>query len=119
MKTSKFLALLLAAACLLPTASFVGGCGSLKNTPPVTVKYFTFLDSWTLSKAAYDGWSERVVLGKITKDKEEKVDAAWNKYRSAFSAALALAQQDWTAPTPSNLQAIQLELLNLIKSFST
>jgi hypothetical protein len=108
--------------CLLPAASLtvgVSGCALFQNTPAETIKYYTFLDSWTLSKAAYDGWAERVVMGKVTHDQEAKVDAAWNKYRAAFSAALGLAKQDWSAVTPATLGAIQIELLNLIKSFTT
>lgn len=83
-----------------------------------TIVFNTFKTSWTVSKAAYDGWCERVVLGKVTADKEANVDAAWNKYRASFKVAFNIAIADWSAPTPSALTAAQTELINLIRSFS-
>jgi len=105
----------------LPAATLtlgVTGCAWLKNTPAETVAYFSFKDSWSLSKTAYDKWSERVVSGKVTQEKSDAVDAAWNKYRAAFRSSIALAQQDWSAISPATLISIQNELLTLITNLS-
>jgi hypothetical protein len=105
----------------LPAATLtigVTGCAWLKNTPAETVAYFSFKDSWALTKTAYDKWSERVVQGKVTQEKSDAVDAAWNKYRSAFRTSMALAQQDWSAISPATLIVIQNELLTLITNLS-
>lgn len=105
----------------LPAATLtlgVTGCAWLKNTPAETVAYFSFKDSWALSKTAYDKWSERVVMGKVTQEKSDAVDVAWNKYRSAFRTSMALAQQDWSAISPATLIVIQNELLTLITNLS-
>lgn len=113
--------LLLIVTLMLPAATIsvgVTGCAWLKNTPAETVKYYSFLDSWTLAKAAYDGWSERVVQGKITPENEAKVDLAWNKYRAAFQFAIGVARQDWNAVTPKTVADLQLELLQLIASLT-
>jgi len=105
----------------LPVASLstgVTGCAAFSNTPAVTVRYFTLLDSWTLTKAAYDSWSERVVSGKVSQEDEAKVDAGWNKYRDSFQVAIKLARQDWNSPSPGDLTKIQNELLLLIQTLS-
>lgn len=105
----------------LPAATMtlgVTGCAWLKNTPAETVKFYAFRDSWTLTKQAYDSFSERVVLGKVPADKVAEVDLAWNKYRAAFSSALTIARQDFNAATPGTLLAIQNELLTLIATLS-
>lgn len=107
---------------MLPAATIgvgVSGCAWLKNQPAETVKYYTFLDSWTLSKAAYEGWCDRVVLGKISQADEAAVDVAWNKYRAAFNTSIALARQDWNAITPASLLEIQTDLLKLIASLTS
>ena len=113
---------LLLLMCALPAATIavgVSGCAWLKNQPAETVKYYTFLDSWTLSKAAYEGWCDRVVLGKVSQADEAAVDTAWNKYRAAFNTSIALARQDWNAITPASLLEIQTDLLKLIASLTT
>ena len=113
----KMQTLLLALSLALCPLTFTG-CKLFQNTPVETVKYYTFLDSWTLSKAAYDAWCERVVQGKISKADEASVDVAWNKYRTAFLSSLTVARQNWSAPTPANLAVIQRELLKLITTLT-
>lgn len=105
----------------LPAATLtvgVTGCAWLKNTPAETVAYYTFRDSWDLTKTAYDKWSERVVQGKVTAEQSAEVDVVWNKYRDTFRSAIALARQDWSAVTPATLTAVQNELLSLIVKLS-
>ncbi len=116
----KTLRLLIVALLLCATPTFTG-CKMFVNMPAETVKYYSFLDSWTISKAAYDGWCERVVSpgSTITKGSEAKVDAAWNKYRAGFQSAMVIARQDWTVATPATVLALQTELLNLIKTLTT
>jgi len=99
----------------LPIA-FSPGCAT---TPTAQAKvYNTFLTSWTVSKAAYDAWVEGVVNGEVSKDKEAKVDAAWNKYRLVFKATFNLSVGNWQAPTPETLAAAEAELISLIRSLS-
>ncbi len=114
----KTLRLLIVALLLCATPTFTG-CSLFKNQTAEAVKYYSFKDSWTLSKTAYDHWCERVVSGKVTKENEAKVDAAWNKFRAGFQSAMALARQDWTSATPATVLALQTELLNLIKTLTT
>ena len=113
--TSKIaLCLLLLVPCVaLPTFT---GCQS----PPTTeaVIFYSFKDSWTLTKKAYDSWNERVVQGLVKPEAEAKVDAAWNKYRAAFKVSLAVVRGSQTASIPASLLANQQEILNLIASFN-
>lgn len=92
------------------------GC---KNTTTKQATVFnTFKTSWTVSKTAYDGWCERVVLGKVTAEKEAQVDAVWNKYRAAFKFAFNTAMSDWSAVTPVQLTQLQIDLTTLIVTLS-
>ena len=58
------------------------------------------------------------MLGKVTADKEAKVDAAWNKYRAGFKFAFNTAMSDWSAVTPAQLTQLQLDLTTLITTLS-
>lgn len=104
---------------LLPLATLTPGCALFKDkaTAEATV-YYTFRDSWSLTKTAYDSWNERVVQGKVAQDDVDRVDADWNHYRISFRSALAVARHDWTSPTPGSLIQVQNNLLTLIATFS-
>jgi hypothetical protein len=52
----------------------------------------------------------------VNKEKEAKVDAAWNKFRLVFKASLAVAHQDWTKPAPATLDEAEHQLLILIRT---
>jgi len=106
---------------LLPAATLtlgVTGCAWLKNTPAETVVYFTIKDSWILTKSAYTQWSERVVLGKVSQEKSDRIDADWNHYRMVMQSAITLSRKDWSAPASDNLIVVQNELIKLITEFS-
>lgn len=118
----KFLArhfLVIALLAILPAMVLTeSGCAYFKSQTTQAKVFYTFKDSWALAHTAYQGWSERVVLGKVTQEKSDKVDAAWNKYRAAFKTSFALATSNWSAITPASLAAAQAELISLITTLS-
>ena len=106
------LSIVLISVCIIGTPIVIGGCRA--PSTPAAAHYYTLLDSWTVSKAAYDVWCERVVSGKVSKEKEQKVDKAWNAFRAAF--LVASASSDLNKATPASLFVLQEDLLELIKS---
>lgn len=93
------------------------GCGG--GTAPVTREaqiYYTFKDTWTVAHKAYQGFCERVVQGKVSKESETKVDARWNQFRAAFKISFRAANQDWTQPSDAELNRLRDEVLTLIRT---
>jgi hypothetical protein len=111
------LLLLLGAMAFAPMA-VVTGCNTAQPVPRQAVVFYTFKDSWSLAHVAYQQWSERVVLRKVTQEQSDRVDKAWNKYRLAFKVWFNLAVTDWSQPAPGQLVDAQLELTNLIRELS-
>lgn len=105
--------LLIGALCLAPLT----GC---KTTEPPTREAriaYTFQDTWTLARVAYDAFAERVVLGKVSRADEARVDAAWNHFRAAFAVAFRAASQNWNTATTAKIDALRDDLLDLIRRF--
>ena len=114
----KVLSLLLVSLCLMaPVApvALLSGCATTKAEAKV---YFTIKDSCILTKSAYTQWSERVVLGKVSQEKSDRIDADWNHYRMVMQSAITLSRKDWSAPASDNLIVVQNELIKLITEFS-
>lgn len=80
------------------------------------VVFNSFKDAWTVAHSAYQAHCENVVRGKVSAEKEAKVDEAWNKFRLVFKASLAVAHQDWSKPAPATLDAAERQLLILIRT---
>ena len=107
-------ALIISWAPVAPVA-LLSGCATTKAE---AVVYFTIKDSWILTKSAYTQWSERVVLGKVSQEKSDRIDADWNHYRMVMQSAITLSRKDWSAPASDNLIVVQNELIKLITEFS-
>jgi len=80
------------------------------------IVFNTFKDTWTVAHAAYQAHCENVVTGKVSKEKEIKVDREWNRFRLAFKTALSVANQDWTQMPPASLDVAEQQLINLIRN---
>ena len=80
------------------------------------IVFNSFRDAWTVAHSAYQAHCENVVRGKVSAEKEAKVDEAWNKFRLVFKASLAVANQDWSKPAPATLDAAEQQLLILIRT---
>lgn len=108
--TSLFAAFVLAITFLAPVA--FTGCGT---TTHEAVVFHTFQDTWAAAHAAYGGFCERVVQGKVSKEDEAKADAAWNRFREGFRVALKASSVNWSAATPAGIQQLANELLAIIR----
>ena len=106
-----FIALLL--ACAAPTFT---GCQT--TTPPTAeaAKYYTMRDTWNAALEVYKGYASLAVQGKVTQRDQQDIDRAWNAFRAALKIALTNQQNDWSAITPENVDALRNDLITLIKS---
>lgn len=80
------------------------------------IVFNTFKDTWTVAHSAYQAHCENVVSGKVSKEKELKVDREWNRFRIIFKTALAAANQDWKQMPPASLDVAEKQLLLLIRT---
>ena len=93
----------------------ITGCSTVPETREAIV-FNTFKDTWTVAHSAYQAHCENVVRGKVSREKEAQVDAAWNNFRLVFKTTFRVAHQNWTLPAPDALSAAEMELLQLIRT---
>lgn len=110
----KLTTLLLAGLLSFGAMTAVTGCTTPQTREAIV--FNSFRDAWTVAHSAYQAHCENVVRGKVSAEKEAKVDAAWNKFRLVFKASLAVAHQDWSKPAPATLDAAEQQLLILIRT---
>lgn len=111
----RLLTALFCVSLLTSTVSLPIACGTTTKEAQV---YNSFQTTWAVARNAYEGWCERVVLGKVSKEDERRVDNAWNKFRSTFSLGMSAARQDWSAQTPESLDKLQKDFVNLVRTLS-
>ena len=99
--------------------AFVPACGTISGNPKrpswQASVYLSFADTWAVTSAAYDGYCELVVRGKVSKQDEQEIDAAWNKFREVFRISFVAASRDWKQFTPEDVRALSQQLIELIR----
>lgn len=106
--------MILFAALLSISAVSFSGCTTPQTKEAIT--FNTFRDTWTVAHSAYQAHCENVVRGTVSKEKELKVDRAWNKFRLVFKVAFNSANRDWSQLPPATLDVAEKELLQLIRT---
>ena len=101
---------------LLAFASVATFTGCQTTQTREAAVFNSFRDTWTVAHSAYQAHCENVVLGKVSKEKEAQVDAAWNKFRLVFNTAVRLNSQDWRQLPPASVDVAERELINLIRN---
>jgi hypothetical protein len=94
----------------------LSGCATTTPQTREAVVFNAYRDAWTICHSAYQAHCENVVRGKVSKEKEARVDAAWNKFRVVFNTAVRLSNQDWRQLPPASVEVAEMELLKLIRS---
>lgn len=106
-------------ACALGLCVLLGAPGCATNSAPPThaaIVFYSFKDCWTAAFAAYSGYAELAVQGKVSARDQRDIDAAWNQFRAAFKTAFHVASSDWSAATPDQVQLLANEVLTLIRA---
>ena len=110
----KTLRLFIFAVAISVASLTLTGCVT-PRTPEARV-YDTFKTTYNAAYSSYESYCKLVVLGKVSKAEEAKVDAAWNDFRSAFTLSLRAASLNWSAATPAQVQKLAVDLNKLILS---
>jgi len=113
MKTYKFLVVLCAALAFTP------GCQLFAPKPGITYEatvFMSFRDTWTVTRAAYSGWMDRVARGKVSDRDAADVNMAWEKFRGAFLIACEAAQWKQDEYTPEHVRKLAQDVLTLISA---
>jgi len=108
---------LFASALIAIALLFAPGC-STTGTPPTreAVVFYSFRDTWSAAHAAYQGYCELAVQGKVSQRDQQDIDRAWNNFRAGFKIALLAAQNNWAATTPEGVALLKEDIITLIRS---
>jgi hypothetical protein len=106
--TNKFIWITVAA--LAAIVWLFAGC----VTSPQGKAYQTLKDTQTLVDGGMKYYAKQCALGKVSLDRQAKIDDAHFKYRIAFRTAVNLARLDYSKLTPDEVKKLADELLNLI-----
>ena len=116
--TMKRLASLAIAAALYlgpPLAvGIVVGCNGGCTTSQKAVAYKSLNIVATSVDAAMRAYSDAVVAGKVPQSAQAKVRDLHGRYSKAMQAAIAAARFDTSSPSPENVTALSMEILNVI-----
>lgn len=110
----KTIRILIASILLAVTPVMFTGCATTRTHEAVV--YDSFKSTYNAAYSAYTAWLTIVVKGQASKEKELKVDAAWNEFRASFSLAFQGAALDWNAASPEQVQLLADKLIILIHS---
>ena len=89
---------------LLIAATMLCGCNTFKSYKSLQVTAVT-VDN---ARAYY---AEQIVLGKVSADKQIKIDQIIKDYQAAFRAAVATAKFDYKAATPETVGKLATQIL--------
>jgi hypothetical protein len=95
---------------------FTGGCQTTKPQTQEAVVFNSFASTWAIALAAYDGYSELAVQGKVSAEDQRDIDRAWNRFRETFKFALRTSQNNWQATSPDEVTRLKDDLIILIRS---
>lgn len=111
----RIFSILTLAACLMALTPIIQtGC----TTTQQTVTYNTLYSVQKGVIAAYSGYNDLVVAGKIDAASLPSVAKAYQKYQVAYSLALSAAQFNPQAIAPPDVIQLANELLNAISLFT-
>lgn len=60
-------------------------------------------------------YADQIVAGKVSEERQAKIDAAVVKYQSAMNVAVAAARMDFKQPAPPDVQRLASEVLVLVQ----
>lgn len=100
-----------------PFGIFVTGCTSTPQSPQA-ITFVTMKDTWAGVKASMRVYADAAARGKVSIEKQEQIDSAYEKFRVSFLAAIKTARFDWSASTPAEQDALAQTVINLINQLN-
>lgn len=98
---------------LVAGAQVMTGC--VTKPTPQAVAYLTLADTQKVVDKAMKFYGAQCAAGNISVENQARIDAAHDRYRTAFRGAVLLARTDYKQLTPDNVLFITNELLALIQ----
>lgn len=95
----------------------VAGCKSAP-TAPRAIAYLTLKDTWSGVKAAMKVYADACVRGKVSLEKQEQIDSAYEKFRISVLAGIKTARFDWSTSTPAEQDALAQNVITLIQQLN-
>lgn len=92
---------------LIIAATLFCGCTTFQSYKTLQVTAVT-VDN---ARAYY---AEQIVLGKVSQEKQDKIDKVIKDYQSAFRSAVAAARFDYKAATPKTVSELANQILTSI-----
>ena len=106
---------LLAFALITGFAVFTG-CQTAPAPTAEAVKFNSLKSTWIVALNTYDAYCELAVQREVSAPDQATINKAWNDFREGFTVALKLADNDWTAPTPDDLERLKNDLIIFIRA---
>lgn len=63
-------------------------------------------------------YADASARGKVSMEKQEQIDTAYEKFRVSFLATVKTARFNWSASTPAEQDALAQTVINLIKQLN-
>lgn len=99
------------------TPFVITGCREVPKAPQA-VTFVSMKDTWSGVKAAMRVYADAAARGKVSIEKQEQIDSAYEKFRVSFLAAIKTARFDWSASTPAEQDALAQTVINLINQLN-
>lgn len=93
-------------------ALLFGGCASSPSS------YKTLKQVGDLVDTSMQAYADAVVAGQVSQVNQDKVRAAYGKYRSAYIAAVDAAQLDLKQAAPQEVVNVALSFVNLVTTLT-
>lgn len=104
--------------CLPTTFTLLtAGCRATPKSPQA-ITFVTMKDTWAGVKSAMRVYADASARGKVSMEKQEQIDTAYEKFRVSFLATVKTARFNWSASTPAEQDALAQTVINLIKQLN-
>ncbi|HNR70429.1 MAG TPA: hypothetical protein PKJ00_03495 [Verrucomicrobiota bacterium] len=94
----------------------VTGCANQQQPDNQAVAYKSLRDIWIGVDAAMKVYGTAVVNGKVSKEKEQEIDALYYKVRNSWRLAVEVARNNQALPAPEEVVRLANQLQQLIAS---
>jgi hypothetical protein len=95
------------------TLIILPGCASSSGGGGYPLKLTRMNVDWKMT-----AYREAVIAGNLTAGQQQRINAAYEAYQTAFQQALTAANGNLESPAPANVRQLATELIGLIDSMN-